>query len=53
MKKLALALAAFTLGTTQAVSADIPVDADIIIKNGIVLTMNDNREVIEEGVVCC
>ena len=51
MKKLALALAAFTLSATQAVSANTLVNADIIIKNGTVLTMNDNRDIIKEGVV--
>ena len=51
MKKLALALAALTLSATQAVSANIPVNADIIIKNGTVLTMNENHDIIEKGVV--
>ena len=51
MKKLALAIAAFAFGATQAVTADTLIDADIIIKNGTVLTMNENRDIIEEGVV--
>lgn len=51
MKRVILMLAMVVLGGCVSRNALNTKDADMVIKNGTILTMNDEREVISEGVV--